>query len=91
MAKKNGPDPEELASAIVDTLNKTFKDGQVAYVIGQEETPTDLTDFISTGSSLLDLAISNRVNGGIACGRITELTGLEGCVTEDTLIDVEIE
>ena len=78
MAKKNGPDTEELASAIVDTLNKTFKDGQVAYLIGQEETPTDLTDFVSTGSSLLDLAISNRVDGGIACGRITELTGLEG-------------
>jgi recombination protein RecA len=78
MAKKTGPDTEELASAIVDTLNKTFKDGQVAYVIGEEETPTDLTDFVSTGSSLLDLAISNRPNGGIACGRITELTGLEG-------------
>lgn len=69
---------EELASAIVDTLNKTFKDGQVAYTIGDEETPTDLTDFVSTGSSILDIAISNRANGGIACGRITELTGLEG-------------
>jgi recombination protein RecA len=78
MAKKSGPDAEALASAIVDTLNKTFKDGQVAYLIGQEDTPTDLTDFISTGSSILDLAISNRVYGGIACGRITELTGLEG-------------
>jgi recombination protein RecA len=69
---------EELALNIVDALNKTFKDGQVAYIIGQEDTPTDLTDFVGTGSSLLDLAISNRPFGGIACGRITELTGLEG-------------
>lgn len=80
---------EELASVIVDTLNKTFKDGKVAYVVGREETPTDLTDFVSTGSSLLDLAISNRTDGGIACGRITELNGLEGCVTDDTIIELE--
>jgi recombination protein RecA len=81
MAKKSNKDEgreDELASSIVEALNKNFKDGQMAYIIGQEETPTDLTDFISTGSSLLDLAISNRVGGGIACGRITELTGLEG-------------
>jgi recombination protein RecA len=75
VAEDNG---EELALNIVDALNKTFKDGQVAYIIGQEDTPTDLTDFVGTGSSLLDLAISNRPFGGIACGRITELTGLEG-------------
>jgi recombination protein RecA len=76
--KKNENHEEELASAIVDAINKKFKDGQIAYLIGQEETPTDLTDFISTGSSLLDVAIANRAYGGIACGRITELTGLEG-------------
>ena len=75
--KKKAYDRDELALSIVDTLNKTFKDGQVAYIVGQEQTPTDLTDFISTGSYLLDLAVSNRQNGGIACGRITELTGLE--------------
>jgi recombination protein RecA len=79
-SKKKDPtqQQEELASAIVDAINKKFKDGNIAYLIGQEETPTDLTDFIGTGSSLLDLAISNRPYGGIACGRITELTGLEG-------------
>ena len=78
MAKKKETDQDDLAVSIADTLNKTFKDGQVAYFIGQEDTPTDLTDFVSTGAALLDLAISNRLNGGIACGRITELTGLEG-------------
>ena len=36
-----------------------------------------ISDWIPTGSSLLDLAISNRPNGGIPVGRITEVTGLE--------------
>lgn len=76
--KKKEAQESELALSIVEALNKTFKDGQVAYIIGQEDTPTDLKDFVGTGSSLLDLAISNRPNGGIACGRITELNGLEG-------------
>ena len=72
-------DRDELAQVIADSLNKMYKDGQVAYFLdGQEETPTDLTDFISTGNTMFDIAISNRPHGGIAVGRITELTGLEG-------------
>jgi recombination protein RecA len=74
------PDRDELAQIIAESLNKTFKDSdQVAYFLdGREETPTDFTDFISTGATMLDVAISNRPHGGIAVGRITELTGLEG-------------
>lgn len=70
---------DELANVLAESLNKKFKkDGKVAYFLdGSESTPTDLTEWISTGSSLLDLAISNRPNGGIPVGRITELTGLE--------------
>ena len=64
--------------SIVTALNDSFKDGQVAYIIGQDETPIDLTEFVRTGSSLLDLAISNRKNGGVPCGRIVEINGLEG-------------
>jgi recombination protein RecA len=45
---------------------------------GQESTPTDLDDWVSTGSPMLDLAIANRPNGGLPVGRITEITGLEG-------------
>ena len=45
---------------------------------GGEETPTDLSGWVSTGSPMLDLAISNRPNGGLPIGRITEITGLEG-------------
>jgi len=73
-------DRDELAQIIADSLNKLNKDAdQVAYFLdGKEDTPTDFTDFISTGATMLDIAISNRPYGGIAVGRITELTGLEG-------------
>ena len=69
---------DDLAGTLADTLNSKFSDMKVAYFLdGTEETPTDLTEWISTGSSLLDLAISNRPNGGIPVGRITEITGME--------------
>jgi recombination protein RecA len=82
--KKKKPTPsadrDELAEIIATSLNKLNKDGgQVAYFLdGEESTPTDFTDFISTGATMLDIAIANRPHGGIAVGRITELTGLEG-------------
>ena len=67
-----------LADTLADSLNKKFKDTKVAYFLdGSDSTPTDIKDFISTGSSMLDLAISNKPNGGIAVGRITEINGLE--------------
>lgn len=84
MAKqtKNVPEEisgrDELASLLADSLNKKFKDFKAAHFLGgQEETPTDLTEWIGTGSTLLDLAISNRPNGGLPVGRIVELQGME--------------
>ena len=69
---------DELAGVLADTINKQFKDMKVAYFLdGTDVTPTDIKDFVSTGSTILDLAISNKPNGGIAVGRITELNGLE--------------
>ena len=67
-----------LADTLASSLNKKFKDTKVAYFLdGSDSTPTDIREFVSTGSSMLDLAISNRPNGGIAVGRITEINGLE--------------
>ena len=70
---------DELAQVLAENLNKKIgKDNRVAYFLdGSDSTPTDIKEFISTGSSILDLAISNRPNGGIAVGRITEINGLE--------------
>ena len=69
---------DDLAKVLADNINKKFKDTKVAYFLdGSNATPTDIKEFISTGSSVLDLAISNRPNGGVAVGRITEINGLE--------------
>ena len=78
MAKKKEENlSDDLASVLADSLNKKFKDYKVAYMLGEDDSPTDLTEWISTGSSILDLAISNRPNGGLPVGRICELTGME--------------
>tara|TARA_R110000824_G_scaffold344_10_gene2562 strand:+ start:1003 stop:2103 length:1101 start_codon:yes stop_codon:yes gene_type:complete len=69
---------DELASVIAGELNKQFKHQQVAFFLDEGSSPTDVTGWISTGSSMLDLAISNKAYGGIAVGKITEINGLEG-------------
>ena len=70
---------DTLATIIADELNKQFKTHQVAYFLDSNKgSPTDVKDWISTGSSILDIAISNKPNGGIGVGKITELNGLEG-------------
>jgi len=72
-------DRDELALLIAESLNKLNKDEQIAYFLdGREDTPTDIDDFISTGATMLDIAISNRPHGGLAVGRMIEITGLEG-------------
>lgn len=40
--------------------------------------PAEVKEFISTGSTLLDIAISNRYPGGIPCNRMIEFSGLPG-------------
>jgi len=71
---------DELASILATNLNKKFKSSnyKVAYFLeGDDDSPSEVSEWISTGSSMLDLAISNRPNGGLPVGRITEITGLE--------------
>lgn len=69
-----------LAETLASNLNKQFKSSnlKVAYFLeGDDDVPTDVKEWVSTGSTALDLAISNRPNGGYPVGRIVELTGLE--------------
>jgi len=84
MAKKSTVDQEtvsnDLANVLADSLNKKFKSTnyKVAYFLeGDDTSPSDVKEWISTGSTMLDLAISNRPNGGLPVGRIIEITGLE--------------
>ena len=73
MAKKE----IELADILAETLNKQSKDQKVAFFLDSDEAPTNVEGWVSTGASLLDVAISNRPYGGLPVGRITEVTGLE--------------
>jgi recombination protein RecA len=68
-----------IIGALASDLNKEFKTslGKIAYV-GDEDSPSDISDWVSTGCDMLDLAISNRHWGGLPSGKIVELIGLEG-------------
>lgn len=84
MAKKKSKSKDELedslASTLADSINKQFK-GQnyktAFFLQGDADAPTNVSEWVGSGCSMLDLAISNRPNGGFPVGRITEITGLE--------------
>jgi recombination protein RecA len=65
---------DELLQSVYNTL-KTGKHSYDAYILGQQESPSTVKSFISTGNEILDLIISNRRHGGIAIGRVTEVFG----------------
>lgn len=76
---ENKVDRDDLAELLANELNKANKDGgKVAYFLDEKEDPSTVTDWVSTGSTTLDLAVSNRPYGGLPVGRIVTLTGLEG-------------
>ncbi len=67
---------DTLAEDLLAIVNKSSKDsGNVAFFLDQEDDPSQVTDWISTGNSELDLAISNRPHGGFPVGRICEISG----------------
>jgi len=69
---------DELALLLQKELNKAQKDGtKVSYFLDEDDNPVDVREWVSTGSTLLDLAISNRPHGGFPVGRMVELSGLE--------------
>lgn len=67
----------DLADILAGELNKQSKDQKVAFFLNEDEAPTNVDGWISTGCAMLDVAISNRPYGGLPVGRITEITGLE--------------
>jgi recombination protein RecA len=71
---------DALANTLAESINKQFK-GQALktafFLDGDDDAPSNVKDWISSGCDSLDLAISNRPNGGFPVGRITEITGLE--------------
>jgi recombination protein RecA len=60
---------------LVDELNKTL--GDVATIIGVGESPSEVKEWLSTGSTVLDMVISNNTEaeGGIPVGKLVEISG----------------
>lgn len=66
-----------LTRAIIKELNKDAKE-KVAWCLATDtDNPTDVKEFISTGSTLLDYIICNRRGGGVPVGKLTEIVGEE--------------
>jgi recombination protein RecA len=69
---------DKLAVMLQKALNKSRKDGsKVSYFLDEEDDPALVSDWVSTGSTILDLAVSNRKYGGLPTGKFIELSGLE--------------
>lgn len=78
MAKKKSEENDE-SNEIVKFLIKEMNKGLTEPVAWSltEPNPTDVKEFISTGSTILDYIISNRRGGGIPVGKLTEIVGEE--------------
>jgi recombination protein RecA len=61
-------------------LIKDFNDGdeKIAWNPGNDaDIPTNVPEFYSWGSTLIDFITTNREGGGVPCGKIVEVTGEE--------------
>ena len=63
-------DNSVLTDILVDSLNKKL--GDVAYIMGKGDSPAEVKEWLSTGSTVLDTIISNDVeaDGGIPVGKL---------------------
>jgi recombination protein RecA len=81
MAKKTTEKPtkieriDDLASDVLSIINKSFKEFPDAGTFLNDANL--VVDWVSTGCDILDLAISNRPNGGQPTSKILEYNGLE--------------
>lgn len=86
MAKKSAhveyehpPERNPVVAQIADLLNSKTKDGtKTIEFLSDEDSPVNKIQWVSTGCDLLDIAISNRPDGGLPVGKIVEFYGLEG-------------
>lgn len=68
---------DPLISLLYEKLNDNNSGEHDVYFLDEENNPALVKDWISTGSSMLDLAISNRPHGGLPVGKLVEFNGLE--------------
>lgn len=66
-----------ILKSLMGQFNKNGEDKVAWNLAKDQDNPTDVKEFISTGSTLLDYIISNRRNGGVPVGKFTEISGQE--------------
>ena len=65
---------DDFTKDLIKSLNKDHGT-RVAYNLSEDESPTHVKRWVSTGSRMLDYICSNRKNGGFPEGRIVEIFG----------------
>lgn len=74
--KKEKSVGNDLSKLIIKNINSELE-GEKSWMI-EDGSPSDVKDFISTGSTLLDYIVSNRRDGGFPVSKISSINGLEG-------------
>jgi recombination protein RecA len=72
-------DSLKLSKLLIKEMNKdAAKTGKLAWCLATDvDNPTEVKEWISTGSTLLNFCISNKPDGGIPVGKLTEISGEE--------------
>ena len=65
---------DSFTKDLIKSLNKEAGT-RVAYNLSEDESPTHVNRWISTGSKMLDWICANKKNGGLPEGRIVEIFG----------------
>ncbi len=88
MKEKNESETMKISKALIKELNKD-SDEKVAWSLATDkDNPTDVREFIDTGSTLLNYLIANKRGGGAPAGKIIEIVGEEA--TGKSLIVTQI-
>lgn len=72
---------ENITSAISRSINRKSNDAdgrKVAFRLDDTENASEVDHWISTGSTVLDLMISNQENGGLPTGKVCTAYGASG-------------
>lgn len=73
---KDEMDPLKLSKLLIKEFNKG--EDKIAWCLGTDhDNPTEVKEFISFGSTILDYISTNRRNGGAPVGKLTEIVGEE--------------
>jgi len=70
---------KKFEDRLIDDLSAGFKSKKSAATASHlNDSSSMVSDWISTGDFMLDLILSNRIDGGLPVGRLSEISGGEG-------------